>query len=208
MDSLVALDAQIISQLRDTNIQINRLLVLQLNRLHDTIKQLQQADSDTNNQDPRLPGRTQQLQTLLPTMKTTLEHQQTFYHQCLRLQHIPTTLHHQVLRLATTLNKTHTTSTPTFERSNTPPSPKQNQDRTDTTYYQSPHYTSTRTTASPHTSQAIRAATPSMAAAHFLSSITLTLTHRQTRPSPHLTLQISLTTHTQQATSHRHTTSP
>ena len=127
MDSLVALDAQIISQLRDTNIQINRLMVLQLNRLHDTIKQLQQADSDTNNQDPRLPGRIQQLQTLLPTMKTTLEHQQTFYHQCLRLQHIPTTLHHQVLRLATTLDKTHTTSTstPTFERSNPPPSPRQ-----------------------------------------------------------------------------------
>ena len=125
MDSLVALDAQIISQLRDTNIQINRLLVLQLNRLHDTIKQLQQADSVTNNQDPRLPGQIQQLQTLLPTMKTTLQHQQTFYHQCLRLQHIPTTLHHQVLRLATTLDKTHTTSTPTFERSNTPPSPRQ-----------------------------------------------------------------------------------
>ena len=38
MDSLVALDAQIISQLRDTNIQINRMMVLQLNRLHDTIR--------------------------------------------------------------------------------------------------------------------------------------------------------------------------
>ena len=66
MDPIVALDAQIISQLRDTNIQINRLMVLQLNRLHDTIKQLQLAESDTNNQDPRLPGRIQQLQTLLP----------------------------------------------------------------------------------------------------------------------------------------------
>ena len=199
MGSLVALDAQIISQLRDTNIQINRLMVLQLNRLHDTIKQLQLAESDANNQDPRLPGRIQQLQTLLPTMKTTLEHQQTFYHQCLRLQHIPTTLHHQVLRLATTLDKTHTTSTPTFERSNTPPSPRQ-------TNYQSPHYTSTRTTTPPHTSQAIRTATPSMAAAHFLSSFTLT--HRQTRPSPHPTLQISHTTNTQKATSHRHTAPP
>ena len=125
MDSLVALDAQIISQLRDTNIQINRLMVLQLNRLHDTIRQLQLAETDTNNPDPRLPGRIQQLQTLLPSIKATVEHQQTFYHQCLRLQHIPTTLQHQVLRLATTLDKATTTSTSTFERSNTPPSPRQ-----------------------------------------------------------------------------------
>ena len=122
---LVALDAQIISQLRDTNIQINRLMVLQLNRLHDTIRQLHSAESDTSTPDPRLPGRIQQLQTLLPSLKATVEHQQTFYHQCLRLQHIPTTLQHQVLRLATTLDKTHTTSTSTFERSNTPPSPRQ-----------------------------------------------------------------------------------
>ena len=120
MDSLGALDAQIISQLRDTNIQINRLMVLQLNRLHDTIRQLQLAETDTNNPDPRLPGRIQQLQTLLPSIKATVEHQQIFYHQCLRLQHIPTTLQHQVLRLATTLDKAHTTSTSTFERSNTP----------------------------------------------------------------------------------------
>ena len=123
--ALVALDAQIISQLRDTNIQINRLMVLQLNRLHDTIRQLHLAESDTNTPDPRLPGRIQQLQTLLPSLKATVEHQQTFYHQCLRLQHIPTTLQHQVLRLATTLDKAHTTSTSTFERSNTPPSPRQ-----------------------------------------------------------------------------------
>ena len=122
---LVALDAQIISQLRDTNIQINRLMVLQLNRLHDTIRQLHSAESHTSTPDPRLPGRIQQLQTLLPSLKATVEHQQTFYQQCLRLQHIPTTLQHQVLRLATTLDKTHTTSPSTFERSNTPPSPRQ-----------------------------------------------------------------------------------
>ena len=79
-----------------------------------------------------------------------------------------------------------------------------NQDRTDTTYYQSLDHTVTRTTTSPHTSQALRAATPHMAAAHFLSSITLT--HRQTLSSPHPTLQISLTTHRQQATSYCHTT--
>ena len=90
MDPIVALDAQLISQLQDTNIQINRLMVQQLNRLNDTIRQLQLAESDNFNHDPRLQGRIQQLQALLPTMKTALEHQQTFYHQCLWLHHFTT----------------------------------------------------------------------------------------------------------------------
>ena len=79
--------------------------------------------------------------------------------------------------------------------------PQTTQDRPNITYHQSIHDTTTRTTTPSSASQTIRTATPSMAAAHFLSSITLT--QRQTHPSTTSTLQITLTTHTQKATSRR-----
>ena len=124
MDKTTAPDAQLIPQLQDTNIQINRLMLQQLNRLNDTIKQLQLTDAANFRQDPSLQSRTQQLQALLPIMKTALEHQQTFYHQCLKLHHARNTLQHQVLRLATNLDKSKPQpSTAKFDRSNTPPSP-------------------------------------------------------------------------------------
>ena len=86
MDMTAAPDAQLIPQLQDTNIQINRLMVQQLNQLSDTIKQLQLTDVANFRQDPSIQSRTQQLQALLPIMKTALEHQQAFYHQCLKLR--------------------------------------------------------------------------------------------------------------------------
>ena len=104
IDMAASPDAQIISQLQDTNIQINRLMVQRLNRLNDTIKRLQLTDTANFGQDPSMRTRTQQLQALLPNMKAALEHQQTFYHQCLKLQHIRPSLQRQVLRLASTLD--------------------------------------------------------------------------------------------------------
>ena len=81
MDKTAAPDTQLIPQLQDTNIQINRLMVQQLNRLNDTIKQPQLTDDANFRQEPSIHSRTQQLQALLPIVKTALEHQQTFYHR-------------------------------------------------------------------------------------------------------------------------------
>lgn len=71
-------ESHAITQLKDTSVQINRLMVKQLNRLNDTVRRLQRTDAANFYRNPSMRSRTKQKQALTPTMKTALEHQQVF----------------------------------------------------------------------------------------------------------------------------------